>query len=143
MVLSTQKIFHDAERKMLPEFERGEILVYNDIIWCLQRIVDAIKHSKTVIFNFLYNPITYGFSKSPGRIRMLLKWFEHLIFRMVTSKRITANEIGRQIMMTASVWTAMITSGTQLVLLWGMACFVTSIISKPCKLYATVLHRNY
>lgn len=55
--------------------------------------------------NFLHNQITYGISKSTGRLRMFTKDFEHLIIRTVVSTCMTAKETGSQIMMSTSVWT--------------------------------------
>lgn len=46
----------------------------------------------------------YGISKFTRRPRLLLNRSESLIFRTVPSKRMTAKECGRQIMVTASVW---------------------------------------
>lgn len=70
----------------------------------LYRIVDKSKHSTSVIFHFLWNPIIYGTAKSTGRPWILLKQSKSFVVCIVSSKRMTFEENGSQIKMAASVW---------------------------------------
>lgn len=75
---------------MISDFEKVQILAHNNITMSLQSTADKIKHSKTVIFNFLQNPTTYGTAKSTGRPGILSKRSKSLIVRMVVNKKKTA-----------------------------------------------------
>lgn len=52
---------------MFSDFERDQIIAYNNIEMSFQRITHNIKHSKFVIFNFSHNRTIYDDEKSIGR----------------------------------------------------------------------------
>lgn len=72
------RMFSREERKnIFSDFERDQIIPYNEIRMSNQRVDDKIKCSPTVIFNCLQNPTTYGITKSTGKARIYKKRYQN------------------------------------------------------------------
>lgn len=78
---------------MHSDFERRQILDFNDIRWSLQKMADKIKRSKTDIFKFPHNPITCGIFKPIKKLGMLLKQKERLSIRTVAAMTVKVTEV--------------------------------------------------
>lgn len=66
-LLFAQLFLRQEGCKLLSDFERDQILAYKIIGMSLERIAVKSQRSKTIIFNFLQNPTTYGTEKCTGR----------------------------------------------------------------------------
>lgn len=72
-------------------------MAYNNIGLSFRRIAVKIKRSKSVIFNFLENPVIYCTTKFTGRLSIVSKRTKSLIGWIVIRKRMTVKETGRKI----------------------------------------------
>lgn len=86
----------------LSDIEKGKILAFRSCRLSSRDIARKMNRSNTVVHNFLKNPSNYGNQKHSGRPESLSPRQKRLITSLACAKKLTSNEIHRNLSLPCS-----------------------------------------
>lgn len=81
----------------LSEFEKGKVVAFHNSGLAVSQIATKLNRSRTVIYNFLKNPYTYGRQRHTGRPSSVTAREKRLIIKRAISRKQTSTEIKREL----------------------------------------------